>query len=159
VTWIVSNEPSRTILINDYLEKSAMELSAYLNFSGQCAAAFTFYERCLGGKIVTMMSYGDSPLAEKTPQEWHSKILHATLHVGDAVLMGADAPPGHFEQPQGFSVTIALDSPAEAERIFESLAENGTVRMPLQQTFWADRFGMLVDQFGIPWMINCGRGA
>jgi PhnB protein len=136
-----------------------MQLNAYLNFSGQCAAAFKFYESCLGGKIAFMMTYGDSPLAAQTPPEQLDAILHATLHVGDAVLMGADAPPEHFQTPQGFSVTIAIDDPLEADRIFEALAENGTIRMPIQQTFWATRFGMLVDQFGIPWMINCGQGA
>ncbi len=134
-----------------------MQLNAYLNFRGQCAEAFKFYERCLGGKIVTMMTFADSPLAENTPPESLAAILHATLHVGDAVLMGADAPPEYFAQPQGFSVTVSIDDPKEAERIFEALAENGTIRMPIQQTFWAIRFGMLVDQFGIPWMINCGR--
>jgi PhnB protein len=136
-----------------------MQLNAYLNFNGQCAAAFKFYEKSLGAKIAMMMTYGESPLAGQTPPERANAILHATLHVGDAVLMGADAPPENFQKPQGFSVTIAIDDPLEADRIFHALAENGTVRMPIQQTFWATRFGMLVDQFGIPWMINCGRGA
>jgi PhnB protein len=71
------------------------------------------------------------------------------------MLMGSDAPPGHFQQPQGFSVSLIVDRPEDAERIFPALAENGTVRMPLQKTFWAIRFGMLVDRFGIPWMVNC----
>jgi PhnB protein len=136
-----------------------MQLNAYLNFNGQCAAAFKFYERCLGGKIVTMMTFADSPLADQTPPDRRDAILHATLMVGDAVLMGADGPPEYFEKPQGFSVTISIDDPLEADRIFHALAENGTVRMPIQQTFWATRFGMLVDQFGIPWMINCGQPA
>jgi PhnB protein len=75
--------------------------------------------------------------------------------VGDNVLMGSDAPPDHSAKPQGFSVAIQTHDPKEAERIFAALADNGTVTMPLQQTFWAVRFGMLVDQFGIPWMVNC----
>jgi PhnB protein len=75
--------------------------------------------------------------------------------VGDNVLMGSDAPPDRFEKPQGISVSIQTDDPTEAERIFAALADNGLVTMPLQQTFWAIRFGMLVDRFGIPWMINC----
>ena len=89
------------------------------------------------------------------PPEWHKRILHATLRVGDQVLMGADAPPGRYQKPQGFSVTLGLKDQAEAERIFKALAEKGTVEMALQQTFWAGRFGVLVDRFGIPWTINC----
>ena len=69
--------------------------------------------------------------------------------------MGFDAPPGRYEAPKGFSVSIGIADPVEAERIFHALAENGTVRMPIQKTFWSARFGMLVDRFGIPWMINC----
>ena len=98
-------------------------------------------------------------MTEKTPVEWRKKILHARLVVDGQVLMGSDAPPEHYEQPKGFSVTINLNSPAEAERIFHALAENGTVKMPIQQTFWAVRFGMLVDRFGIPWMINCEKAS
>jgi len=73
--------------------------------------------------------------------------------------MGSDAPPDRYSQPKGFCVSIGIDKPAEAERIFKALAEKGTVQMELQQTFWAARFGMLVDRFGIPWMINCQQPA
>jgi len=83
------------------------------------------------------------------------EILHARLMIGDKAVMGSDAPPERYENPQGFSVALGIDGPAEAERIFHVLAENGTVTMPIQQTFWAARFGMLVDRFGIPWMVNC----
>ena len=82
--------------------------------------------------------------------------MHATLTAGDQQLAGTDAPPGSYERPQGFSVMLRIDQPADAERIFRALAENGTVTMPLQETFWAARFGVLVDQFGISWLINCG---
>ena len=85
--------------------------------------------------------------------------MHARLVVGDKVLMGSDAPPEHYEGPKGFSVSLTINDLADAERIFHALAENGTVRMPLQETFWAVRFGMLVDRFGIPWMVNCERPA
>jgi PhnB protein len=134
-------------------------LEPYLIFDGRCEAAFKFYEQCLGGKIETMITHGNSPIADQVPAERHNKILHARLVVGDEVLMGSDCAPEHYEKPQGFSVSLNIDTPAEAERIFHSLAENGAVRMPLQQTFWAARFGMLVDQFGIPWMINCEKAA
>ena len=136
-----------------------MQLIPYLYFNGQCEAAFKFYAQCLGGKIETMMSNAGTPAEEHVPAEWRQKILHARLTVGDAVLMASDAPPGHYQKPQGFSVSIQIKDPAEAERIFNALAENGTVRMPFEQTFWALRFGMLVDRFGIPWMINCEKAA
>jgi PhnB protein len=136
-----------------------MKLNSYLTFNGQCEAAFKFYEQCLGGKIVTMLSHGDSPIAKQVPSEWHDKILHASLTVGDQVLMGSDAPPEHYEKAKGFSVAISIASVAEAERIFHALAEHGTVQMPIQETFWAVRFGMVVDRFGVPWMINCEQAA
>jgi len=134
-----------------------MKLVSYLNFGGNCAAAFKYYERVLGGKIEMLMTHGDMPpeAQAQTPPEWKNMIMHARLVARDYVLMGSDAPPDRFEKPQGFSVAIQIDDPKEAERIFAALADNGSVRMPLQQTFWAVRFGMLVDKFGIPWMVNC----
>jgi len=132
-----------------------MQLNSYLLFGGQCEAAFKFYEKCLGGKIEMMMPHEGSPAEAQTPPEWKKKIMHARMSIGDAVLMGSDAPPGHFEKPQGFSVNIGLKDAVQGERIFNALSENGTVKMPFQQTFWALRFGMLVDQFGTPWMIDC----
>jgi len=133
-----------------------MQLNPYLLFNGQCEAAFNFYAQVLGGKIEGMLTHAGSPAEQQVPAEWRDKILHARLTVGDEVLMASDAPPGHYEQPKGFSVSIQLNDRANAERIFNALAENGTIQMPFQQTFWAVGFGMLVDRFGIPWMINCG---
>ncbi len=138
---------------------SVQAVQPYLLFDGQCEAAFKFYEQCLGGKIEAMITNGNSPMADRVPAERHDKILHARLVVGDQVLMGSDGSPEHYEKPQGFSVSLSIGAPAEAERIFNTLAEKGAVRMPIQETFWAVRFGMLVDQFGIPWMINCEKAA
>jgi PhnB protein len=125
--------------------------------------AFKFYEQCLGGKITAMMTYGESPpessMTDQVPPEWRDKIMHVELMIGDQELMGSDSPPEYHEEPKGFSVSISLNNPAEAERIFHTLVEKGAVQMPFQQTFWAYRFGMLVDQFGIPWMINCEQTA
>ena len=132
-----------------------MQLNPILTFNGRCEEAFKFYEQCLGGKIESMFPHAGTPAEEHVPPEWRNKIMHARLRVGDQLLMGSDAPPGMFEQPKGFSVAIQLKDPVQAERVFHALAEGGTVRMPIQQTFWAARFGMLVDKFGIPWMINC----
>ena len=134
-----------------------MQLNPYLTFDGRCEAAFRYYEKVLGGKIVAMMPHEGTPAAEHVPPEWRKKIIHARLVFGDKLLMGSDAPPDRYEEPKGFSVTIGVDTAAEAERIFHALADNGTVRMPLQETFWAIRFGTLVDQFGIPWMVDCER--
>lgn len=104
-----------------------------------------------------MMPHEGTPVADKVPAEWGKKILHATLSVGDDLLQGADAPPNHYQKPQGFSVSISMKDPAEADRVFHALAENGSVQMPIQETFWAIRFGMVTDRFGIPWMINCEK--
>ena len=134
-----------------------MQLHAYLNFNGQCEEAFKFYEKLLGGKIMFMMPHEGTPVANQVPAEWSKKILHATLSVGGDLLQGADVPPNHYRKPQGFSVSIDLKKAAEADRIFHALAENGTVQMAIQETFWAVRFGMVTDKFGIPWMINCGK--
>ena len=134
-----------------------MQLNPYLTFNGQCEAAFKFYEKCLGGKIEAMLTHAGTPMENHVPSEWRNKILHARLTLGDQALMGSDAPPERYEKPQGFSVSLNVHAPAEAERIFHALAENGKVQMPLEQTFWAIRFGMCVDQFDIPWMINCEK--
>jgi PhnB protein len=132
-----------------------MQTNPYLLFNGQCKEAFQLYERVLGGKVVTMLTHAESPMAEKTDPGWRDKILHATMMVGATVLMASDAPPGYYERPAGFSVSLSLKEPAEAQRIFKALSEGGTVKMPLQKTFWAEAFAMLVDRFGTPWMINC----
>ncbi len=136
-----------------------MQLNPYLLFNGQCEAAFKFYAQLLGGKIEGMLTHAGTPAEEQVPPEWRNKILHARMTVGDHVLMASDAPPGRYEQPKGFSVSIQLNDRSEAERIFNALAENGTVQMPFQQTFWAVGFGMCVDRFGIPWMVNCESAA
>jgi PhnB protein len=136
-----------------------MELNPYLTFNGQCEAAFKFYEKVLEGKIEAMMTYGSSPMAEQSAPEWRNKIMHARMTVGDKMLMASDAPPDRYEAMKGIMVTLGIDDPGEAERIFNALSEKGTVQMPIQETFWARRFGMLVDQFGTPWMVNCEKAA
>ncbi len=134
-----------------------MQLNPYLNFDGQCEAAFKFYEKCLGGKITFMIPNAGTPIESQVPAEWRDKILHATLQVGDGQIQGADAPPNHYKRPTGFCVTLQFKDPAEAERVFHELSEGGQVQMQLEETFWAARFGMFTDRFGIPWMINCGK--
>jgi PhnB protein len=132
-----------------------MEISPYLNFNGRCAEAFKLYEQTLGGKIVMMQTHGESPMKDNVPPDWRDKILHARLVIGGHALMGSDAPPERYSAPQGTYVSITVGSPADAERIFNALAAGGQVHMPYQKTFWSPGFGMLVDRFSIPWMVNC----
>ena len=132
-------------------------LDAYLEFDGQCQEAFKFYQSVLGGKITAMMPFEGSPSEGHVPPEWRSKTMHAQLDLGDDVLMGSDGMPGKMEKPQGFNVSIQVQEPAEAERIFNALADGGDVVMAIDETFWAYRFGMLTDRFGTPWMVNCSK--
>jgi len=132
-----------------------MQVNTYITFDGSCEEAFTRYQQILGGRITIMMRHAGTPAAAHVPAEWQDKIMHACLDLGGGLLMASDAPPDRFKQPQGFSVQIAVEAVGEAERVFAALAEHGSVGMPLQQTFWAERFGMLVDRFGVPWMLNC----
>jgi PhnB protein len=127
----------------------------YLSFSGQCEEAFRFYEQHLGARIDGLFRFAGSPMAGHAPPDWGEKVMHATIAIGDTVIAGADAPSSQYERPQGFQILLGLDEPAAAERIFHALAEGGRVIMPLQETFWAVRFGALVDRFGVPWGINC----
>jgi len=126
-----------------------------LAFNGQCEAAFRFYEQSLNGTIAYMLTWGNSPMAADAPPGWDAKICHATLKIGGTVFAGSDVPPSRYEPPKGFAVLLEMDDSVAAERVFQALAENGRIEMALQKTFWASRFGVLVDQFGIPWSINC----
>ena len=131
-----------------------MELNPYLIFNGDCAEAFKFYEQTLGGKIESLMTFAGSPAAEHVPAEFADKVLHATIKIEGQTIMASDAPPGKYERPTGISVAIGLNDRERGERIFNALAENGTVQMPFEKTFWASGFGMCSDRFGIPWMVN-----
>jgi PhnB protein len=133
-----------------------MRLNPHLTFDGRCEEAFRFYVGVLQGRIVSMLPYRVSPLADRVPAEWRDRILHATLDLGEGRLTGADVSSDQgYRTPDGFSVLLEPEDAAEAERIFARLSEGGRVGMPLQQTFWAERFGMVTDRFGIPWMLNC----
>ncbi len=134
-----------------------MQLNPYLMFPGTCEEAFEFYAQTLGGQIVAMMTAEGTPMEAQTPPEWKKKIMHARMTVGDKVLMGSDCPPQQYEAMKGFSVTLSVDDPVEADRVFTALSTGANVSMPIQETFWAKRFGMLTDRFGTPWMINCEK--
>lgn len=132
-----------------------MQVSPYLSFKGQCEAAFKFYEKCLGGQIGAIFHYAGSPMADQVPADWQDKVMHGSVTLGDLVLMGGDLVPDQYEEPQGFSLSVQLTNTDEADRIFRELAGGGRIVMPLEKTFWAARFGILVDRFGIQWQINC----
>ena len=130
-------------------------MTPYLSFNGQCESAFRFYERCLGARLGELFRYAGSPIANQVPASWQDKVMHASLTLGDQVVMGGDVAPDRYEEPKGFSLSLQIPATADAERVFRELAEDGRVVMPLEKTFWAERFGMVVDRFGIPWLINC----
>lgn len=143
-----------------------MDLNTYLFFDGQCEDAFRLYEKVLGGKITGLMRYADAPSGPPAFKGCN-RVIHVSLRVGDRVLMGSDTPPdgldpmpsGHrpeaHKTPQGFRANVAVDTPAEADRIYHALVEGGAVAMPIAETFFAQRFGMVNDRFGTPWMITC----
>src|SRR5258706_13638398 len=132
-----------------------MQMTTYLSFKGDCEAAFQLYARCLGARLGEIYRYAGTALADQVPADWQDKVMHGSLTVGDQILMGGDVAPERYEEPRGISLSLQIASIAEAERVFHELAEGGKTVMPLERTFWAARFGMLVDRFGIPWLINC----
>ena len=134
-----------------------METANHLHFKGTCREAFKFYAETFGGRIVFSMTYGEAPGAEQSPPEARDRIIHARLELGRQYLLGCDVLGDRYQPPQGFNVMVSVDAPAEAERIFNILAAEGSVSMSCQETFWAYRFGMCTDRFGIPWMVNCAR--
>ncbi|MEQ1354219.1 MAG: VOC family protein [Candidatus Acidiferrum sp.] len=128
------------------------EIAAYLTFNGNCRAAMEFYQKCLGAKL-DMMPFSSAPM--KVPEGAENLIIHARLAKGDAVLMASDSMPGMpFHPGNTFWVAIKCESAEETEKLFTAFSENGKVVMPVQETFWAARFGMLTDQFGVNWMFN-----
>ena len=132
-----------------------MKVSTTLHFNGQCESAFKFYERRLGAKIEFLLKWGESPAADQVPPEWRDKVVHARLKLGGADLVGGDVLTRDYRQPQGFSVMLAVDDPLKAEEMFAALADGGSVKMPLQKTFWAPLYGFVVDRYAIPWEVNC----
>ncbi|MGC2214051.1 MAG: VOC family protein [Silvibacterium sp.] len=136
-----------------------MQITTYLGFGGDCKAAFEFYEKVIGGKITMMMTNRESPMADKTAPNWRDKIMHVSLQTPGGLLQGADHPEGREVKPSGFCVCVSTKDKAEAERIFKGLSEGGQVQMPISETFWSPAFGMCIDKFHVPWMVNCEGAA
>ena len=135
-----------------------MQLNTYLNFDGNCAQAFDYYARHIGGQVVALMKFGDGPMAQHTPAQDRDKVMHARIDLPGGTLMGTDCTSDRPWQPIRCAyVVLHVDDAASAERIFGALADGGKVEMPLQQTFWAHRYGITVDRFGVPWMVNCEK--
>jgi len=130
-----------------------MRFIPYLNFDGDCREAFDFYARAFNGRLTARMSFGESPMAADMPPETHGRVMHSQLETPSGILMGADGPPG--SPTCGGVVNVDVGTPAEAERVFDALSEGGSVQMPLGETFWAHRFGLLTDRYGKGWMVNC----
>jgi PhnB protein len=132
-------------------------LSPYLTMNGACTAAFRFYEKALDGKILEMHSFANSPMAGSVPDQDKDKVMHACIEINGQYLMGTDGMPGQCEQKmQGVSLALVYETAEQARQAFEALSPGATITMPLAETFWADAFGMLVDQFGVSWSINGG---
>jgi PhnB protein len=132
-----------------------MRLDIYLNYPGHCEEAFRFYEQHLGGKITGVSRHGEQPGGSDLPAEWKGKILHASIEIGNTVLMGADIPSA--EPMRSAYLALTVDSAEEAERLYALLSDGGQVFMKMEETFFAPRFGMLRDRFGTSWMILCER--
>ena len=130
-----------------------MQMHPQLVFPGNCATAFETYEQCLGGRITFLLTYGESPLAATYPH-LSDKVLRATLQLADTTLSGADADPASYTPPRGFNLQLNLAREEDAQRVFDALSFGGTVHVPLQKTFWTERYAVLTDRFGIPWKIN-----
>lgn len=131
----------------------------YLTFDGTAAEALAFYAKVLGGEILFSQTFGESPMRDEIPAEFHGRIMHATVKLPDGPLMASDSGPwAPVSGPmQSCSLSLAFEDLGKARRVFEALGEGGTVTMPLQPTFWAAGFGTLTDRFGVPWMVNCER--
>lgn len=135
-----------------------MKVNPYLTFPGTCREAMTHYEKVLGGKITAMMEHAGTPAAEHTEPDWQDKIIHARMVVGDYEIMASDAPPQMYDKPNGMMVTLSVETPADADRLYEQLSTDAeTIHMAMQETFWAERFAMFTDRYGTPFMISCNK--
>ena len=130
-----------------------MQVNPYLYYNGNCEAAFRYYEKQLGAKIEMLLRYEDGPSDMPSPPEHKKLVMHARMSLDGAAVMASDAPPERFHKPQGFSISLTVNDPAEAERKFRALSDGGSVNMAFSKTFFAKGFGMCTDRFGIPWMV------
>jgi len=128
-------------------------LNPYVFYDGNCEAAFKHYEKVLGAKIEALLRNEQAPPEMPSPPERKQKIMHGRISINGQVVMASDAPPDHFHKPQGFSLSLTINDPKEAERKFKALCEGGSINMAWSKTFFSKGFGMGIDPFGIPWMV------
>lgn len=133
-------------------------VETYLTFDGNCAEAVRFYEKALGAKVELLMTVGESPMAAEAPPEVHNRVMHGSLTIDNHRLMASDTMPDQpYNGMHGFSLSLSYPTTEQGERIFNTLADGGTVTMPFQETFWVEGFGAVTDKFGTPWMVNAGK--
>jgi PhnB protein len=137
--------------------ETTMKLNPYLTFHGNARTAFEFYAQVLRGQIVMMLTNGETPMRDQCSPGGLDRIAHTRLVIGDQVLMASDAPEGMTCETQGMMVSLNVDTPGEAERIYNELSAGGKITMALAETFWSQAFAMFTDKFGIPWMVNCEK--
>jgi PhnB protein len=134
-----------------------MTINTYLHFNGNCEEALNFYAKALGMKLAFMLRYSEAPAGNECGKELGAKIMHGRIVSGSNVIMASDCPPDRYAPQAGFSISINVETPAEADKYFTALSEKANIIMPIGETFWAQRFGMLVDKFGVSWMVNCEK--
>lgn len=147
-------EPSPALDQHRSLDQLPREMNVHLAFAGNCREAMKFYAEVTAGKLEAMLTFGETPAAEDMPPEMHDRIIHASINLRGRRLMGADMASDCYQSPQGAQVHLDYDNPEQAERVFRELSKGGTEIMPFEQTFWAHRFGMVTDRFGVQWMIS-----
>jgi PhnB protein len=131
-----------------------MKMSVHLHFQGNCADAFDFYTKVFNANNPFRMTYGEAPANSPVPPDWKSKVMHASIPIGDGQLMGCDVPPGESKPLGGFQVSVETKDEAETKRLYDALKEGGSIQMPLAPTFWSPMFGMCTDKFGVGWMVG-----
>jgi PhnB protein len=131
-----------------------MRMSVHLHFQGNCADAFAFYKEVFNPVNSFQITYGEAPENSPVPPHWKNKVMHASIPIGEGLLMGCDVPPGESKPPSGFQVCVETKDEAEVRRIYGALKEGGSVQMPLAPTFWSPLFGMCADKFGVGWMVG-----
>lgn len=139
-------------------QDTTMKLNTYLSFDGDCRDAFAFYASVFDGRITAMMTFGEAPGCDEMPADAKDRIMHARVEFGDQALMGTDATSMYpYRGVVGAHVVADVATPAQAETVFAALADGGRIEMPIGETFWAQRYGMVTDRFGVPWMVNCSH--
>lgn len=147
-------KPSPALEQHRSLGQLPREMNVHVAFAGHCREAMEFYAEVTGGNLEAVITYGETPAAEDVAPDMHDRVIHASLNLRGRRLMGADMSGDCYQPPQGAQVHLEYDDPEQAEQVFRKLSDGGAVIMPFEKTFWAQRFGMAKDRFGVQWMIS-----